>query len=116
MVSTSCALPMWMGDLWWMCWSLCPGCAARRPTSAPPAFSMTYAMGKHSYRSRSFPSGLFASRGYENVPPYSSVRCTSATMLPMYRRLRGGSSTVFTCSTYALTPGSQNLELPSLTE
>ena len=77
---------------------------------------MMYAMGKHSYRSRSFPSGLFESRGYENVPPYSSVRCTSATMLPMYRRLRGGSSTVFTCSTYARNPGSQNLELPSLTE
>lgn len=30
---------------------------------------------------RSFPFGLFLSAGYINMPPYSNVRCTSATML-----------------------------------
>ena len=48
----------------------------------PPACSMSMAMGLASYMSRSFPSGALRVGGYRNTPPFSRMRCTSATMAP----------------------------------
>src|SRR2546421_3555650 len=81
-------------------------------------FSITMAIGAHSYRIRSFPLGLFLSAGYAKIPPYSSVRYASATMLPMYRALYGLPPSLgrFKLSKYSLTGSSQYNELPSLTE
>src|SRR2546429_4125101 len=78
-------------------------------------FSITMAIGAHSYRIRSFPLGLFLSAGYAKIPPYSSVRYASATMLPMYRALYGLPPSLgrFKLSKYSLTGSSQYHELPS---
>ena len=37
--------------------------------AAPPALSMIYAIGKHSYKILNLPFGDLESPGYENVPP-----------------------------------------------
>ena len=46
---------------------------------------MIYAIGIHSYITLSLPLGASAVEGYINIPPYFSVRWTSATMEPIYR-------------------------------
>jgi len=53
------------------------------PVINPLTCSVRYAIGKASYSNRSFPLLLFLSSGYPKIPPYSSVRCTSATMEPI---------------------------------
>lgn len=36
---------------------------------------------------RSLPDFDFLSSGYPKIPPYNRVRCTSATILPIYRHI-----------------------------
>ncbi len=48
----------------------------------PPACSMIMPNGLASYISRSLPLGDLPVGGYMNTPPFSRIRCTSATIAP----------------------------------
>src|SRR5215218_9734089 len=55
----------------------------------PPATSTINANGLHSYINRNLPLGLFTVLGYMKIPPLIRLRCTSATMQPIYRCVYG---------------------------
>ena len=77
-------------------------------------------MGPASVRSLSLPSGFCADAGCAQTPPYSRVRCTSATSEPMYRALYGlplsSGPPFFSASTQLFTPADHPSLLPSFTE
>lgn len=85
-LSISSGLPIKIPDRSWMLVGLTSSILSIfELTAFPPAFSMTIAMGAHSYKILSLPLGLFLSAGYAKIPPYRSVRYASATIDPMYR-------------------------------
>ncbi|TNN48694.1 hypothetical protein EYF80_041112 [Liparis tanakae] len=101
---TSSVEPMATGARWWMLSGWMSRRGSRPVEAKPPACSTMKAMGLPSYSRRSlggrggggggggrrnsypiftFPWGLFTFPGYKKMPPYISVRWTSATMEPM---------------------------------
>lgn len=68
-------------DITEICWCSSVGCISSilslPAVPLPPAISMIWLIGLHSYSKRSFPFGLLLSSGYIKIPPLISVRCRS---------------------------------------
>mmetsp|Transcript_10146 Transcript_10146/g.37601 ORF Transcript_10146/g.37601 Transcript_10146/m.37601 type:complete len:241 (+) Transcript_10146:950-1672(+) len=118
--STSSGDPRKKGVLWCTLFGVTSRARPNPVDAFPPACSATNAIGPASVSKRNRPSGFCEDAVCAHTPPYSNVRCTSATRLPMYRALYGlpfaSGPPFFKASTQFFTPTLHPSRFPSLIE